>query len=282
MHYLVVLVPILTAIVVAITNRFKSGHTWINLRSSAEAIKREIYTYRIRASRYWRQNPEQSTADTKLARHIEAVNQQLIQTDIGLMAFQPYTGPIPPVMYVEGDDGIKFLSPHQYMTFRLEDQLAYYRCRATRAAKRVRRLQWLIYILGGVGSILAVMEYEVWIALTTALAAAFVTFLEYRQEETTLLRYNQAAMGLENVRAWWRALSSSDQAQSDNIDKLVERTEKILHSEHAGWVESMQEALVDLQEERHDQADATERNGTHPQGADSSVPRSGETGSTSE
>jgi dipeptidase len=87
---------------------------------------------------------------------------------------------------------------------------------------------------------------ELWVALATGLVAAFTTFLGYQQVENTLMKYNQAATNLANVRAWWTALSTEEKADQKNIDSLVGHTEEILASELTGWVQQMQDALAKL------------------------------------
>jgi len=46
LRYLIIVIPITTAIMLAYYNKFRPGNRWILLRGSAEAIKREIYRYR--------------------------------------------------------------------------------------------------------------------------------------------------------------------------------------------------------------------------------------------
>jgi dipeptidase len=89
-----------------------------------------------------------------------------------------------------------------------------------------------------------------WVAVTTALATAFIAFLQYRQTEHTLLQYTQTSTNLENVKAWWTALSAQEQADRKNVDKLVETTERILESEHRSWIQQMQDALAQLRGEQ--------------------------------
>jgi hypothetical protein len=108
------------------------------------------------------------------------------------------------------------------------------------------RLQWLIYIIGGLGTFLAAVGLQLWVALTTTLIGVLTTFLEYRQIENTLMKYNQAATNLDNIKAWWMALSPGEQQKPDNIDKLVGSTETILQSELTGWVQQMEGALAKI------------------------------------
>ncbi len=142
--------------------------------------------------------------------------------------------------------GSACLHPDRYVELRLGDQLRYYKGKAVRLEKQLKWIQWSIYIIGGLGTFLAAINRQIWIALTTALAAALTTYLSYQQTENTLMKYNQAATDLDNVRSWWTALPAEEQAKQENINALVEHTEKVLQSELDGWVQQMQDALAEL------------------------------------
>jgi SLOG in TRPM, prokaryote/SMODS and SLOG-associating 2TM effector domain 1/Protein of unknown function (DUF4231) len=248
LHVVIVIVPITMAILVAAANRFNAGNKWVVLRASAEAIKREIFRYRTRAASYIDPQTTQLSREATLASKIEFISRQLMQTDVNLSALALYTGPIPPQMggTPETDDGLSFLTPERYVSLRLVNQLKYYQGKTISLERRLRLLQWLMYILGGVGTLLAAMEFDLWIALTTALVTACTTYLGYQQIENTLMKYNQAATDLANVQGWWMALSLDERANQQNVDKLVEHTEKILASELTGWVQEMHDALAEL------------------------------------
>jgi hypothetical protein len=249
LHYAIVIVPITTSVLLAAANRFKAGNKWILLRASAEAIKREIFRYRARAEIYSDQQTTKTSREAKLARQVESISRQLMQTEVNLSALRLYQGPIPPRYgAAEGDDGLSFLTPDRYIADRLDNQLDFYHHRTTKLERQLKRLQWLIYIFGGVGTLLAAVGLELWIALTTALVTAFTTFLEYKQIENTLMQYNQGATDLANVRGWWIALPA--EKHWENVDHLVSYTEKIIRSELTGWVQEMQDALAELRAEQ--------------------------------
>jgi hypothetical protein len=136
--------------------------------------------------------------------------------------------------------------PERYISIRLGDQLNYYRGKTVQLEKRLKRSHWLIYRFGGLGTLLAAVGLELWVALTTALVGMFATLLEYRQVENTLMKYNQAETHLTNIQTWWAALSEEGKTDPQNIDILVERTEEVLGSELAGWVQRMEDALSKL------------------------------------
>jgi hypothetical protein len=260
LYLIVVAIPITVSLLIAAVNRFSPGNKWLLLRSSAEAVKRQIYRYRTRADVYSEENLSASR-EVVLARKLQRISEHLMSSEISLSALREYDGPIPPKFAVaEGDDAFSVLSPERYVTYRLEDQIDYYRRASSKLGKKLKKLQWLIYGFGALGTLLAALEYEIWIALTTALVGAFSTYVQYQQLETKMMKYLQTASDLENVRAWWFALSSEEQAKQKNIDILVRQTEQFLESEISGWIQEMQEALAELRSEQTKKEEAAEFN----------------------
>jgi len=131
------------------------------------------------------------------------------------------------------------------------------------------RLQWGIYILGGVGTLLAARGLELWIALTTGLVGAMTAYLAYQQVEDRLKKYNRASINLTNIRNWWSALPSSEQAKQENIDQLVFDTEQALGSEFNEWVQQMQETVTALKEEQKKAAEKAKKAQAQKGGASS-------------
>jgi len=259
-EYLIISIPILTTGLLAAANRFNSGIKWLHLRAGAETVKSEIFRYRAQAEIY---NPKlltETNREIQFAHNLKEISQQLIQTEVNSSALYPYPAdkPIPPYQGTT-DDGLSWLTPEKYIVERLENQLNYYLSKAERLDKRLRRMQWLIYLLGGIGTLLAAIKQELWIALTTATVTALTTYLEYQQIENTLIKYNQAANDLSNVRTWWIALSEDEQAKQKNIDILVGRTEAILQLEFRGWMKEMQQTFTELKEEQSEEGDSKEK-----------------------
>jgi len=268
LYFVVLALPIVTSVLIAMATSVNAGSKWVLLRSSAETIKRAIFKYRTRPVVYSSQQTpapskdqqaavlmepqqEQATREAELAQTVESISEKLMQTDVNLSALWAYEGPIPPKYAgAEDDDGFSFHTPDRYIAVRLDDQLAFFQDRTTTKEKELRKYQVLTLVVGGVGTFLAAVGLELWVAVTTALAAAFTTFLQYRQTEDTLIQYTQTATNLLNVRGWWTALSAEDQADRNNVDRLVETTERILETEQHGWVQQMQDALAQLREEQ--------------------------------
>ena len=262
-NHLVILIPILLTILVTAVARFKQGTKWLLLRAGAESIKREIYRYRSRALDYT------TNAEQQLSLKLEDITRRTMRTEVNLSALKPYNKGkgFPPYMYAAqgGDDGFSFLSPDRYVEVRLTDQYNYYKKKAITYEKQLKSFYWLTFIIGGLGTYLAAIEKQAWIALTTSLVAAIGTYLGYRQTESTLIKYNQAATDLSNINLWWNALPTEDQAKQENIDSLVQHTEQVLQSELSGWIQQMQNALAELRKNQEQKPEKEESKG--PEGA---------------
>jgi hypothetical protein len=252
----ILILPITISILVAARNQFKFGNKWVLLRGGAEAVKREIYTYRMHALHYSDNQSRPLSREQELANRTDAITRQLLQTEVNLSAIQPYNEsgekPIPPKMYgaAAGDNGYSDLTPDDYIKIRIGDQINYYKKRIVQLDLRLRIFQWLIYIIGGVGTFLAAVGFELWVALTTALVALFTTFLEYRQIQNTVIQYNQVVTNLANLQNWWITLPIADKNSPQNKDKLVDSAETILNSELTGWVQQMQSAMAKIYEQK--------------------------------
>ena len=247
LRYGIIIVPILISILIAVSNKLKAGSKWILLRSAAESVKREIFLYRASAGLYHSSALKKDiTKDVRLAEQLKTISDRLMKTvanEAGIERYKPSK---------EGDDAISvkpgnIATSSEYVDLRLENQLNFFANKTDDMALRLKYLQWLIYIAGGVGTFLAAIGLEIWVALTTALGTAFVTYLEYRQTENTLLLYNQVSSELRNLKMWWLALSPAERESDINKNLLVQQSEDILMNEQAGWVKNMTDAMAQLQ-----------------------------------
>lgn len=246
LRHLLIILPILLTVLITAANRFKHGNQWLFLRASAEAIKREIYRYRTRTTYYGGWLPDQPSPEQQLSRKVQDITQAAMETEANLSTLEPYDKAkgFPP--YLKGEDGFSKLTPDRYIEVRLEDQLNYFNRSAIRIGRRLSGLQWAVWIIGAVGTYLALVGKQIWVAVTTSIAAALTSFLGYKLSEDKLMKFNQARTELVNVRAWWIALSPDDQADQENVNTLVEHTEQVLKSELDNWVQLKQNVLAEL------------------------------------
>lgn len=240
LHILVILMPIAFSIVAAYNSHFRPGSKWILLRGAAEALKREIFRYRAQAGGYSDEQCLQTSRESKLAAKIKDITSSLEQSDVNKTNLETT---------LPGDE-LRFttLTPDQYVHARIRDQTDYFQAKTGKLAAQLTAMQVLIYIVGGAGTFLAAIKLDIWVALATAVITALTTKLQGDQVETSLVQYNQARASLKNIEAWWKALSSWEKGRRNNIDLLVDQTEKALEAETAGWVQQMQSALDKLTE----------------------------------
>ena len=253
LRYALIVVPICVSALIVIGNRFSPGKRWVLLRAAAEALKREIYRYRVRPQRA----PADGAPEKRLQQAMEDITRRLARTEVNSMGMPRYTGDIPPANAVAcGDDGLSLLGTDRYVRLRLSDQLAYYGNKTARLDQQASRWQLVAIGVGALGTLLAALgdDWVSWVALTSAVASAAMAYLGYKQFETTLTSYNQTATDLENLLAWWTALLPDEQADPENVDKLVTTTEKVLADEQDGWAQNMTNALAALRT-RQDEAE---------------------------
>ena len=258
LRWLIILTPISISVLTAIDIKFNLGLAWIVLRSSAEALKKEIYLYRVQVGIYAPHLLEESR-ELKLAQRLKIIGQRLMETQLNQGGLEPYRGVLPPYA-PEGDDGFSDMGWREYLAWRLEDQFNYYCKKARKLGQQQTSLQWSIAIMGGVGTFLAAMEQEIFVAVSSAFSAALISTLEFRRVETNLVSCNQASNDLYSIRTWWRALSPEAQADQDNLETLVQLTENVIQAENAGWVQEMRDALSDMYGEKDKASDSKPMN----------------------
>jgi SMODS and SLOG-associating 2TM effector domain 1/Protein of unknown function (DUF4231) len=251
LRYAIIILPISISILVASSTYFKYGNKWVMLRNAAEEIKSEIYQYRTKVGNY-KENKDSTNnqqvsikPEEKLSQQIEIINNQLMSSEVGLSSLSKYDGNIPPKMYgaAENDDGLSSLDPDKYVEIRIDDQITYYQGKTGKMYKNLKILQWLIFIGGGVGTFIAAIGLELWVALTATIVSVFTIYLQYNQIENILVKYNQAFTQLNNIKTWWSILSEEQKKDPLNIDKLINATESTLVTEHQTWIKNIKDAV---------------------------------------
>jgi hypothetical protein len=240
LHVLLIAIPILISMLGAFNARFREGNKWLLFRAAAESIKREIFRYRTRSGLYSDEQCIQISAPLRLAGNIKDISTSLAQSEVNRTSL-PHRSIVDPAR-------LKNLTPEAYLHDRVEDQISYFVSKTGALYRQLKRLQLWILIVGGLGTFLAAIRLEVWVALSTALATAFTNKLEIDQVENSLVQYNIALTNLRNIQSWWKGLTPWEKTRRKNIDLLVDQTEKALEHETAGWVQQMQSTLDKLTE----------------------------------
>ena len=265
LYYILIAMPVVLALLIAGANRFNAGNRWIKMRAATEAFKREMFRYRTRTGIYSdiQVIQNKTTREATLAKMLETISRYWVESNLDFAIFPAITRypsarqaqkGVTPKALEQGKPAEQgklkdrlsvYLPPNGYIEKRLVDQLNFYKDRSQRLGRQLVWLQWIILGLGGLATLLAALHIELIITVTTAIAGALVTYLEYNQVANTLKQYNHAILTLTNIQNWWVALGDA-QADQANIDKLVDDVEATLQSEQAGWVQQMQTALTEL------------------------------------
>jgi hypothetical protein len=236
--FIVILVPVASSFLYAIVNRFSPASKWTQLRSSAETIYSSIFRYRVKIGLESKKSKRMSR-DADLVEHIKTISHKLMETQVNLSALH--------------EDGVQInhrdllhLSSKQYIRLRVDKQIEYYADRTKSLEKKFQLYYILIYFFGGLGTMLAALGHSLWVACTTSISSAFVTWLELQQIESNLIIYNQTAQELLSIKGWWEALTLEQKTKERNILKLVDLTERTLQGEHSSWLRNVRYALSDL------------------------------------
>lgn len=88
--------------------------------------------------------------------------------------------------------------------------------------------QILIFLLGGLGSILASVGLQLWTSVAASGLVALTTFRTAMRVDSVYATHLKVARDLEDVRAKWRALPDEQRKKQARMDELVSRCEKIL------------------------------------------------------
>jgi SLOG in TRPM, prokaryote/SMODS and SLOG-associating 2TM effector domain 1/Protein of unknown function (DUF4231) len=246
LRYVVIGTPIIVSVLLTLSNRFKRDKKWILLRGSAEQIKKEIFRYRGRTGDYGDRNisalDRPASREQVFVQKMAAISQRLMTTEVSAASLPAKSWSIPPGNITPLDDGFSVLTPERYITVRLADQLGYYDSKTRTLDRQLGGLTAAILIVGGAGTFLAAAGYKLWIALTTAFVTALTAYVGQLQIERTLVKYNQTATGLSNLRAWWDTLPGDEKFKPDNRDMLIEMSEAILEAERTGWLRQVEES----------------------------------------
>ncbi len=246
LRYVIILLPITVSGLQAYSHKFKRGVNFVLLRHTAEQLKQEIFLYRTRTGIYSAARTKKQSRHLKLASRLKLISSRLMKTDLNQAALALYRGNLPPSGAIaEGDGGFSDITPEEYLKWRLDDQFDFYRRRGHWLNRQLRFFQGAIFFFGGLGTFLAAIGFEVWVAVTTTVAGAVISFLEIKQVETTLIIYNQSATDLDNLRLWWLALTDEQKNQAA-FEKLVRNTESVIQNEHTGWAQEMRDMLTEL------------------------------------
>ncbi len=241
LRILLIITPITTSIIAAFANKFQQGQRYLASRAAAEEILKEIYVYRTVLKR--------SPARNKwLSDRLADIQRKLFRAVSGELFLKQYKGDLPPYYDASkeySDPGYEDLTGPEYVTYRLEDQLAWHIKKNLELQSERKRIQWLILTFGGGSAFLAAWggSLVVWVALTSTVAAALIGWEELLGLDIKVTNYSRVILELNIIRDQWQMLNE-DERTEEEASKMVRATENILWNQNIEFVNAMQKALA--------------------------------------
>ena len=237
-----ILSPISASLLAAFFNKFYGNGAWLIMRAGAEEIQKEIYMFRT----VLRDEP---TRRAWLEKRLTEIQRQVYRGLGGEMVLEPYSGMLPPYHNASdpgSDAGYDDLNGDEYFEYRLKNQLAWHIRKVSKIQKERTRLQIYILAAGGAGSFLAAMggQLSLWVAVTAAIAAAYIGWAELRSLDDLLKNYSKVVIELMILNDHWENLEAEERTPIETF-KMVRATEQILWSQNMEYIRSMQDALSD-------------------------------------
>jgi hypothetical protein len=188
---------------------------WARARILAEALKRETWLYLMHVSPY-----AGSDRDERLLAVADG-----FQENVGLRRAPPEQGAPRPLPRAD--------SLEDYLTQRVDDQIAYYAKAWSKEDRTLRRWRPAVLVLGTFGVVLAVgmskdARLAAWIPVVTTLGTAMAAYLRSRRGEALLSLYQGAEHQLRLRRA------AAGRAAQDPAP-FVRACEEIMSRENQSW-----------------------------------------------
>lgn len=237
-----VIFPILASVLAVFSNKFYGGGGWLIMQAGAEEIQKEIYIFRTILK-------DESKRREWLEKRLADIQRQVYRGLGGEMVLNDYEGQLPPhhnPENPESDSGFNNLTGDEYFAYRLSNKLAWHVQQVNKTQKKRTILQWFILIAGLTGSFLAAMggDLSIWVAVTVAIASAFIGWLDLRNLDDTLKSYSKVIVELMAVYDHWLNLEAEERTKFETF-KMVKATENILRN--IEYIRSEQKALDDAE-----------------------------------
>jgi hypothetical protein len=241
LRILLIATPITASVLAAFINKFYSGNDWLVSRAGAEEIQKEIYMYRT----FFKNKPDRREW---LEKRLANIQRQVYRGMGGELVLGKAPEKIPPYYDPDNpnsDPGFKDLTGAEYLTYRLEDQLAWHIRKVQEYETARTRLQVYILAAGGLGAFLAAMGggFSIWVAVTASVGSALIGWQELRNLDSTIRNYSKVIMELMLIYDHWNMLEPEERTEVEFF-QMVKSTEDVLWSQNIEYIKSMQEVLA--------------------------------------
>ena len=245
LQVILIALPIASSVIIAYLSEFKQSQKYLAMRTGAEEIKKEIYLYRTVMQVFPGRNKWLNSRMTEIQRQVHrSSGGEVVVKPFKGKYLNPYYKPNsdPPI-----DEGYADLDCNDYITLRLDDQLNWHIKKIQEHNNRRKRFIIYILIIGGIGSLLASIDFlvpgiAVWVALSAAVSSAITNWRELLGLDMTVANYSQVILELNILRDNWTSLEPHERTQPEFYN-LVRATEKLLWSHNIRFISAMREDI---------------------------------------
>lgn len=239
---IIVMLSIIVAAMISYRTQFEDS-SWVTARVYAEAIRSEIYLYRLRAGKYLGKTDYQR--QKLMLKTLTTIQDGLKEKNMffGLLP-DPFSEQDPQLVVRQAlwyaDDGFSDLTIQYYVEHRIKPQITWYFQKTQRDYTRMRRYR--VYTMGvfGMVSVSAALGLGFVPLLLMAIAFIAMTIPSTVSEGATYALYVLTANRLQDVlHLWDLQQSSSDEKESQSVNEAIVIAEDILKQEREQWAESL-------------------------------------------
>ena len=244
--FLIVLTPITISILVAAGSRFREGNKWVLLRSSSEAIKSEIFRYRMQAGAYSNDQCLQTSRESKLAARLKDISSALVQSEVNRTNIPSVGEERPNPSHLPQSRRLhEGQNRRSNQVLRRKDRQPIQTSETNADINLYCRGRW---------HGLAAFHGDVWVALTTAIAAPSRQGLKRIRSRTHWFNTIRRSRDCEISHPGGRHFRSGKKVAAEISTYLSNKPKRALAGELSGWVQQMQTALDKLTEKEEAEA----------------------------
>jgi hypothetical protein len=144
--------------------------------------------------------------------------------------------------YPEHDDGFNPLLIEDYIEYRAMPQRNWYVKKVYEDYEKIKDWRKVTLTIGGLSAVLAAIQLEPYIVITTAAAVAVNTHIQLNMIGSTYGNYHITASRIDSELMRWRNLPDDERHSQKVISDFVSRIESILESERIVWMQQASQA----------------------------------------
>lgn len=239
--------PLAAVVLLGLVDRRSKAGSWIGLRTSAEAIIREIYRCRARL--------KVSSDDSEAA--LEQLADALDDIHSGsegwtLMRRKPSVAEEiwPPAALWQrvplADSLLGPVTGKAYDAARVRDQVEFYEHNALKDDQRATRTAAVIFVVASVAAFLLALSWG-WPSLTAgaaivaSVAAAMISWREYKRRDASVRDMLHTAVAIRSARNKWLRLPSNTRTAPQAVYDFVMNVEEATATEGLDWERRLKE-----------------------------------------